>query len=286
MLTIATLNVNGIRAAFRKGLANWLDERQPDVLLLQETRAPADVVEQALSGWHVAACPSEQKGQSGVAIASRLPLASVRRGLAAFEETGQESPRDSGRWLEADVLTGAGPVTVVSTYLHSATNTPEMAHTMAAKYRHLDKVEQRLGQLINCETPVVIGGDLNIAHQNCDLANWRGNQNNAGFLPEERAYLSRWFGSPDDGDARNQGWTDLAREYAGDTPGPYTWWTYRGRAFTNDVGWRLDYQLGNTAAAKAMRSVVVDKQPAFDQRYSDHAPVVAYYQFGEQAAPN
>jgi exodeoxyribonuclease-3 len=298
-LKIATVNVNGIRAAFRKGFGDWLAVRQPDVLLLQETRAPEDVVADYFGdGWHVHTLPSAIKGRAGVAIASRLPIVETRPGLSDYDDAG-EPPVDSGRWLEADIALPSGKLTVVSTYFHSATNTPEMQHTMAAKYSHLDKIDSRLNQLAEFEHPVIVGGDFNIAHHNADLANWKGNKDSAGFLPQEREYLTRWFAGSssiasnstgsnsimDDAAApAKNNWTDLGRRHAGEVEGPYTWWSWRGQAFTNDRGWRIDYQAGNPAATQAVRSVIVDRQPAYEQRYSDHAPVIAEFEFGVPGA--
>jgi exodeoxyribonuclease-3 len=303
-ISIATVNVNGIRAAFRKGFSEWLASRQPDILLLQETRAPAEVVADCFGeGWHVHTLPSVIKGRAGVAIVSRLPITETRLGLSGYDDAG-EPPVDSGRWLEADIalplaeeatnaavskpsgVGSGGLLTVVSAYFHSATNTPEMAHTMVAKYAHLDKIEARLRELVGMEHPVIVGGDFNIAHQNVDLANWKGNKNSAGFLPEEREYLTRWFTGnatlPDaaqtSGANATPGWTDLGRHHAGEVEGPYTWWGWRGQAFTNDRGWRIDYQAGNPAATQAVRSVMVDRQPTYEQRYTDHAPVIAEFE--------
>ena len=290
-LSIATVNVNGIRAAFNKGFGDWLAERQPDILLLQETRAEADIIQSFFSDdWHLASLPSVEKGRAGVAIASKFPIIETRTGLTGYGPEG-EPTRDSGRWIEADIETEAGPITVVSTYFHSATNTPEKAHTMTAKYAHLDKIDARLNELVHLPHPVIVGGDFNIAHHNRDLANWKGNKDSAGFLPEEREYLTRWFtpsvevrsleittpaAPPVETPAPS--WTDLGRHHAGEVEGPYTWWSWRGQAFTNDRGWRIDYQAGNPAATKALRHVIVDRQPSYEQRYSDHAPVVAAYE--------
>jgi len=276
-ISIATLNVNGIRAAFGKGLAEWLELRQPDILLLQETRAPADVVASYFpetDGWQVLVNESREKGRAGVAIVARHPVVASRVGIPNDDV---ETSRDSGRWIEADILLpDAQPLTVVSTYLHSATNTPEKAHTLLEKYSHLDRVDRRLGEIVSQEHPVVVGGDFNIAHRNQDLANWKGNLKSAGFLPEERAYLTRWFG--------DYGWADLGRQHSGEVEGPYTWWSWRGQAFTNDRGWRIDYQAANPAAAKAARSVLHDRQPTYEQRYSDHAPVIVEFDFGAPGA--
>ena len=268
MLTTVTANVNGIRAAFKRGMGPWLETCAPDVLLLQEVRAPDEILRDFLPAgeWHVAHQASEHKGRAGVAIASRLPMSAVRIGLT----TG--IPGDTGRWVEADLELAAHDgapartVTVVSAYIHSGTaGTPSMDD----KYAFLDVVTARLGELAEQGGYVVVGGDLNIAHRTVDIKNWKGNLKAAGFLPEERAYLDRWF---DD-----LGWRDLGRELGGDGPGPYTWWSWRGKAFDTDAGWRIDYQLATPELADAAVSVVVDRAPTYDTRWSDHAPLVVTY---------
>ncbi|QTE29990.1 exodeoxyribonuclease III [Pengzhenrongella sicca] len=261
MLTIATANVNGIRAAFKRGMGGWLDDRKPDVLLLQEVRAPDALLADFFpAGWHLAHSEAEAKGRAGVGIASRLPMSAIRIGL------GQGVPTNTGRWVEADLeLPEGGALTVVSAYLHSGTvGTPSMDE----KYAFLDLVSARLAELTAGGGRVVVGGDLNIAHAAVDIKNWKGNLKAAGFLPAERAYLDRWFGA---------GWRDLGRELGGDGPGPYTWWSWRGKAFDNDSGWRIDYQLATAALADAARTATVDRAPAYDQRWSDHAPLVVEY---------
>ncbi len=271
VLIVATANVNGIRAAFRRRMDAWIADRTPDVLLLQEVRAPDELVREYLDGWHVAHEPSELKGRAGVAVASRFPLREVRTGLAQHGPAGeQEPPVDTGRWIEADVvLPDGGLVTVVSAYLHSGSTNPGQEHTMAAKYAHLDKVTARLAELGEAAHPVLTAGDLNIAHREVDIANWKGNLKSAGFLPDERAYVDRWTGE--------LGWTDLGRAHGGDGPGPFTWWTWRGKAYENDRGWRIDYQLANAALAERALKVEVDRAPSYEERWSDHAAVVATY---------
>ena len=268
MLTIATANVNGIRAAYKRGMGAWLESRHPDVLLLQEVRAPDEMVGEFLpvDEWDLAHEACEIKGRAGVAIASRLPMSAIRIGLGAGV------PVDTGRWVEADlVLPGADGgaarmLTVVSAYIHSGqVDTPKMDE----KYAFLDLVTARLGALMEAGGLVVVGGDLNIAHREVDIKNWKGNLKTAGFLPQERAYLDRWFDE--------LGWNDLGRTLGGDGPGPYTWWSWRGQAFDNDAGWRIDYQLATPDLADAAVSVEVDRAPAWDQRWSDHAPLVVSY---------
>ena len=268
MLTIATANVNGIRAAYKRGMGEWVDTRKPDVLLLQEVRAPETLLSEFLPAdqWDLAHAESEAKGRSGVAIASRLPMSAVRINLDQGVET------NTGRWVEADLEVAAtddGPartLTVVSAYLHSGTvGTPSMDE----KYAFLDLVTARLAEIVADGRLAVVAGDLNIAHRNVDIKNWKGNQKSAGFLPEERAYIDRWLDE--------LGWRDLGREHGGAGPGPYTWWSWRGKAFDNDSGWRIDYQLATPALAELTRSVAVERAEAYDRRWSDHAPLVVEY---------
>ncbi|ANC31000.1 Exodeoxyribonuclease [Isoptericola dokdonensis DS-3] len=267
VLTVATANVNGIRAAVRRGMDTWTAHRAPDVLLLQEVRAPDEVVAAQFDGWHVAHLPCAIKGRAGVAVVSRLPITASRAGLPGAD--GTEPDVDTGRWLEADLaLPDGGRLTVVSAYLHSGSAKPGQEHTMAAKYAHLDKVSARLDELVRDDAPVVVAGDVNIAHREVDIANWKGNVKNAGFLPTERAYVDRWL---------DAGWTDLGRAHGGEGPGPYTWWTWRGQAFDNDKGWRIDYQLANPVLADRAVKVEVDRAATYEARWSDHAPLLATY---------
>ncbi|WP_028044963.1 exodeoxyribonuclease III [Cellulomonas sp. URHE0023] len=268
MLTIASVNVNGIRAAYKRGMGAWLEARKPDVVLLQEVRASDEILADHLppGEWHLAHEASEKAGRAGVAIASRLPMNAVRIGL----KTGVTG--DSGRWVEAELALAAHEgapartLTVVSTYQHSATaGTP----SLDAKYEFLDHVTSRLAEIAEGGGYAVVAGDLNIAHREVDLKNWKGNLKHAGFLPRERAYLDRWF---DD-----LGWRDLGRELGGEGPGPYTWWSWRGQAFDNDAGWRIDYQLATPDLADAAVSATVDRAPTYAERFSDHAPVVVEY---------
>ena len=263
-MLIATVNVNGVRAAFRRGMGAWLDARGPDVLLLQETRAGEEHLRDHLApgAWHLAHAESAAKGRAGVAIASRLPMVAVRVGLGP-----EGVAANSGRWVEADLeLPDGGVLVVVSAYVHSGTLGTA---SMDDKYAFLDLVTGRLGALREAGARAVVGGDLNIAHRDVDLKNWKGNVGAAGCLPEERAYLDAWL---DD-----LGWADVHRRLAGPGPGPYTWWSWRGRAFDNDAGWRIDYQLASPALAAAAVSATVDRAPSYAERWSDHAPLSVTY---------
>ncbi len=263
MLRVASVNVNGIRAAFRRGMGAWLSSSAPDVLLLQEVRADDEILADHLphAEWHLAHEAASAKGRAGVAIASRLPMRAIRIGI------GTGAPTDSGRWVEADLeLPDGRLLTAASVYVHSGTaGTPSMAE----KYAFLDAVTARLDGIVGGGGPAVVAGDLNIAHRTVDLKNWKGNLAHAGFLPEERAYLDRWFDE--------LGWHDVGRRLGGDGPGPYTWWSWRGRAFDTDAGWRIDYQLATPALGERAASATIDRAPSYAERFSDHAPLVVDY---------
>jgi exodeoxyribonuclease-3 len=150
-------------------------------------------------------------------------------------------------------------------YIHSGeAGTPKMDN----KYLFLDQMSARLEEMSDAYPLAVVMGDFNIAHTNNDLKNWKGNLKTAGFLPEERAYLDRWFGS---------GWVDVHRALVGDMPGPYTWWSQRGKAFDTDTGWRLDYQMATPDVAARATTAKVDRAASWDTRWSDHAPLVIDY---------
>ncbi|WP_432495893.1 exodeoxyribonuclease III [Kineococcus auxinigenes] len=266
MLTVATVNVNGIRAAARRGMASWLAERDPDVLCLQEVRAPDEVLgavlDEALGeGWHVAHCePTDAgtKGRAGVAVATRLPVGEQRTAL---------HPRfdGAGRWVELDVETPSGTVTVVSVYVHTGeAGTPKQDDKTA----FLDAVTERLEQLRRSGNHAVVCGDYNVAHRNEDIRNWKGNLKKAGFLPEERAYYDRWF---------EAGWVDVVRSLHPGVEGPYSWWSWRGQAFDRDTGWRIDLHVATEDLAARASAAVVDRAASYAERFSDHAPVVVTY---------
>ncbi|WP_193105240.1 exodeoxyribonuclease III [Brachybacterium sp. FME24] len=270
-LTIATVNVNGLRAAARKGMPEWIAETPADVITLQEVRAPDELVADLVGeGWSVASVASQLKGRAGVAIAVRsaredVDLEGVRRGLPGLAEDAH-----TGRWLEVDLADPFGDgrtLTVISCYMHSG-NT-EKPQTMIDKYAFLDVMMERLEELRADGRHVVLTGDINIAHTEWDIKNWKGNKKSAGFLPEERAYLDRL--------TTERGFVDVHRTVHGDGPGPYTWWSQRGKAFDNDSGWRIDYQLATEDLAARAATAQVDSAPSYDTRWSDHAPLVISY---------
>ncbi|ATG51520.1 exodeoxyribonuclease III [Brachybacterium vulturis] len=269
--TLATVNVNGLRAAARKGMGEWLAATPADVVTLQEVRAPEELLGGLLGeDWTIVGEASQLKGRAGVAIAARTSLAGidldgVRRGLP-----GLDADAHTGRWLEADLEDPLGDgtaMTVISCYMHSG-NT-EKPQTMTDKYEFLDVMMEHLEKLRAEGRHVVLTGDINIAHTEWDIKNWKGNRKSAGFLPEERAYLDRL--------TEQLGWVDVHRARHGDGPGPYTWWSQRGKAFDNDSGWRIDYQLATPELAARAASAQVDRAPSYDTRWSDHAPLVISY---------
>ncbi|HLS04458.1 MAG TPA: exodeoxyribonuclease III, partial [Actinomycetales bacterium] len=201
VLSIATVNVNGIRAAFRRGMTTWLETRPVDIITLQEVRAPDEIVQEYFSDeWNVVHTEAEARGRAGVAIVTKLPLENVVIGC------GDPYFDAAGRWAEADITAKSGKkITVVSAYVHSGeVGTPRQDD----KYRFMDQMTVRLAELAASGKDVVITGDLNVGHTELDIKNWKGNIKNAGFLPEERAYFDRWLG---DGT-----WVDVARALAGD----------------------------------------------------------------------
>ena len=276
-VSVTTINVNGIRAAFRNGLTGWLEIAQPDVMLLQEVRAEEDIAQSLLGdSWHVFTYPSQLKGRAGVSIAVRkaskvvAPADAVpMRGLQDDEDAAH-----SGRWIELVLDTVSGePIRVVSTYFHAgALGTPKQD----LKYEHLDAVSERLDALSDegkrSGIQTLVGGDFNVARQDLDLKNWKGNHNkNAGALDQEIEYLERW---------RGKGWVDVVRELAGPRNGPYSWWSWRGRAFDNDAGWRIDYHYATESLAAHAHDFNVFRAPSWDTRFSDHAPVTVNYRLG------
>lgn len=279
-LRVASVNTNGVRAAFRKGMGEWLNGRNVDILALQEVRASTEDLEGLLGPeWDILHDAATAKGRAGVALASR---GSSRRHASIHRVTlGADRFDSAGRWLEADYEVGDRVITVVSAYVHSGeVDTPKQKE----KYKFLDAMAKRLPQLAEHSELALVVGDLNVGHRELDIRNWRGNRKSSGFLPEERAYFDRFF-APAGTIVRTTagtrkkgfGWADVGRQWAGEVDGPYTWWSQRGQAFDTDTGWRLDYHLATPALAVTVTSYAVDRASAWDTRWSDHAPVVVDY---------
>lgn len=255
-MRIITLNINGLRSAERKGFARWLARVEPwDVVCLQEIKCQeADVPRnlRAPRRSHSAFMYAERKGYSGVAMYAKR----AARFSSGF---GQREFDTEGRYLEADF----GPLAVISVYLPSGSSGP---HRQASKYRFLDAFLPHLESLARRGREVILCGDWNIAHQNIDLKNWRGNRKHSGFLPEERAWLTRVF--------EEVGFVDVFRRVDA-RPEQYTWWSNRGRAWAKNVGWRIDYQIATPGIAARAHAVSIYK----NRRFSDHAPLIIDYDF-------
>lgn len=264
VLKVSTVNINGVRAAAKKGLVEWLRATEADVVCLQEVRAtpeewPGEVL--ADSGWHQVTAPSTAaKGRAGVAVLSRTEPTSFKVGFESAEFD------TAGRYVEVD-LPG---VTVASLYLPSGevgtARQDEKERFCKEFYAHLVNLRTRV------ETEgreAIVCGDWNIAHAEIDLKNWKTNQKQAGFTPKERAWLSSVFDEV--------GYVDVFRGLHPTGPGPYTWWTYRGRAFDNDAGWRIDYQIATPGLAATATFATVERAVEHAARWSDHAPVTVHY---------
>lgn len=266
-MRIATFNVNGIRAADRRGLRTWLAEGDFDVVALQEVRCPAELVPNDLfEGYHLAYDPGTIPGRNGVAVASRTPPLAVRAGFGSREFDPE------GRYLEVD-LPG---LTVASVYVPkgaspSADETANRAY--ARKMRFMSRFRRHLTQARRDAArqgrEFVVMGDFNIAHTEQDLRNWRTNKRSPGFLPEERDWFS--------GIVTPRTLIDVVRRLHPDADGPYSWWTWRGQAWNTDAGWRIDYHLASPALAPRASNYVVARYPSYEARWSDHAPVIADY---------
>ena len=253
-MKVTSINVNGIRSAAKKGLFPWLAQLQPDVVCIQETKAQEHQLAglgSALAGYHSVFCDAVKPGYSGVAIFSRHKPDAVRCGFGVAEFD------DEGRYVEACF----GDLSVISVYLPSGSSGP---HRQASKFRCLDVFLPHLKSLAATGRRYILCGDWNIAHREIDLRNWKSNQKNSGFLPEERAWLDKVFGEA--------GFIDAFRE-VDDRPDQYTWWSNRGQAWAKNVGWRIDYQVVSANLAGAARSASIYK----DQRFSDHAPLTLDY---------
>jgi len=252
-MRIVTLNCNGVRSAATKGLFDWLERQEADVVCLQETKAQehqlVDACYRPLG--HCFYYDAKRPGYSGTALYARRKPDEVIRGFGV-----DEFDRE-GRYLEARF----GSLSVVSLYLPSGSAGPER---QASKFRFLAAFLPHLADLRRKRRQYILCGDWNIAHKEIDLRNWRSNQKNSGFLPEERAWLDRLFGEV--------GYVDGFREVS-QQPDHYTWWSNRGQAWAKNVGWRIDYQIMSPSLAGSVQRADIFKA----QRFSDHAPLIMDY---------
>jgi exodeoxyribonuclease-3 len=249
-----SVNVNGIRAAARKGFFDWLPSQNADVICVQETRAPLELLESEpfqLPSYHSAFHIAEKKGYSGVGIYSRLEPQQVEVGL------GWHCADNEGRFIQFDFA----DFSVASLYLPSGSSgDPRQANKEEFMTHFMPKLEAWAKQ----DKPVILCGDFNIVHKEIDIKNFKQNQKSSGCLPHERAWLDELF--------ERVGWVDAFREVETGA-GQYTWWSNRGRAWDNNVGWRIDYQLVTPQLKPRVQAASVYK----DQRFSDHAPLIVDY---------
>lgn len=267
-LRVISLNLNGIRSAARKGVFEWIETQNADIICVQELKAQlADMTELFLApmGYQGYFHYAEKKGYSGAGLYTRIAAAKVCAGFDSPEFDAE------GRFVRADFDTPWGKLGVISLYLPSGSSSPERQE---AKFRFLEEFLPYMAALKaeNAETgrEFILCGDWNIAHQQIDLKNWRGNQKNSGFLPEERAWLTRLF--------EEVGFVDVFRR-VDDRPDQYTWWSNRGQAWAKNVGWRIDYQIATPGIAAQAESASI----YIEQRFSDHAPLTIDYRIGPAA---
>jgi exodeoxyribonuclease-3 len=255
VLRVITLNVNGLRAATSKGLTAWLRRQRADIICLQEIRCCEGHIDDTmrLNGYHHFFAHAQRKGYSGVAIYSRQKPKRVIRTL------GWSVADDEGRYIQLDFTN----LSVASIYFPSGSHREDRQQE---KMHFLAHYEQVLQEQRASGQPFIVCGDWNIAHREIDLKNWRGNKKNSGFLPEERAWLDKVFGS--------LGWVDAFR-VVNDAPDQYTWWSNRGKAWDNNVGWRIDYQVISSALQERVMAAKIYKQ----KRFSDHAPLIMDYSY-------
>ncbi|WP_439112559.1 exodeoxyribonuclease III [Hydrogenophaga sp.] len=261
MFKLTSLNLNGIRSASTKGLEAWLAGHQPDCICVQEIKAQAADLSgrfEALAGLNGYFHCAEKKGYSGVGVYTRHEPSDVVVGFDGGEFDAE------GRYVELRFDTPSRKLSLISAYFPSGSSGPERQE---AKYRFLALMYPHL-MALKGEREFVLCGDINIAHQQADLKNWRSNQKNSGFLPEERAWMTQLL--------TDGGLVDVYRHLQPDTTDAcYTWWSNRGQAYANNVGWRLDYHLATPALASQARTEAIYKT----EKFSDHAPITIEYDF-------
>lgn len=307
MLRIATYNINGIRAAQRRGIEPWLAVRQPDVVALQEVRCPAPLLPDGpLDAYHLTYEPGTLPGRNGVAVLTRHAPVAVRtwggpvlRRMPGERHTDLVAPDDSpatdplarelrkfaheGRYVEVDLADV--PLTVASLYLPKGGLPAELqipgrmreAPDGGAKYQRKMRFLAGFGRHLARTRKAaaaqgrhfLLMGDLNIAHQPLDVNNWRTKQKSEGFLPSEREWI--------DAQINPRTLVDVIRRLHRDVQGPYSWWSWLGDAFDRDVGWRIDYHLATPGLARLAVAGGTDREPSAEARVSDHAPVVVDY---------
>ena len=257
MLRIITANLNGIRSAAKKGFFEWVNTQSPDILCIQELKAQEADLDSALmnpNGYHGFFQYALKKGYSGVGLYSKKAPDSVKIGFDDGEFDAE------GRYVEARF----GNLIVISAYFPSGSSAPERQE---AKFRFLDLFMPHIKKLKVEGLEIVLCGDINIAHKEIDLKNWKGNLKNSGFTPEEREWMTQLFSEA--------GFMDVYRHLHPNTEDEcYTWWSQRGQAYAKNVGWRIDYQIATPGIAKKAQRVEIYK----GEKFSDHAPLIIDYE--------
>lgn len=255
-MRIITINLNGIRSAGDKGFFRWMSRQEADVVCLQEIKARVEqFTTQMLApkGYRGYFHEAEKKGYSGVGLYCRRQPERVRMGV------GWPDMDAEGRYIQADF----GDLTIASVYLPSGSSSEER---QAAKFRFMERFMPFLKALRGDGREYILCGDWNIAHKEIDLKNWRGNQKNSGFLPEERAWMDALF--------NEVGFVDVFRTLNHE-PDQYTWWSNRGQAWAKNVGWRIDYHIATPNIAKIAHAESIYER----KRFSDHAPLIIDYDY-------
>lgn len=255
-MRVITLNANGIRAAERKGFFPWLHKQNADIICIQETKAQTKQLQDSAfwpEGYHCFYHDAEKKGYSGVALYCKQKPNEVISGM------GNDEFDTEGRYIEARFAN----LSVISLYMPSGSAKEERQQV---KYRCMDHMMAKLLEMKASKRDFIICGDWNIAHNNEDIRNWKGNKKNSGFLPEERAWLDTLF--------NEVGFIDSFRELKQEEH-QYTWWSNRGQAWANNVGWRIDYQILSPSLKGKVNSTAIYK----DERFSDHAPLIIDYDY-------
>jgi len=273
-MKVISINVNGIRAAARKGMFDWLKKIDADVICLQELKAQPDQIEDAAfhpEGYYSYFHSAEKKGYSGVGIYCKEKPTAVKVGLGSISNTDWTDVDSEGRYLQIDFK----KISVASLYLPSGSSKEERQDF---KYDIMERMEPILQSMqaesIAGKRDTIICGDWNIAHKKVDIKNWRGNQKNSGFLPEERAWMDWLLNDDDNIRAEPLAFVDAFRE-TNQEESQYTWWSNRGQAWANNTGWRIDYQI----ATAGLKNLIIKNSELIykNERFSDHAPLVIEY---------
>lgn len=254
-MKIMTLNVNGIRSAEKKGFFDYLEHQNCDIICLQETRAqPSQLCPNTFypNGYHSFYHSASRKGYSGVAIYTK------KKPIAWTSKLHLDWADDEGRYLCADF----GNLEVASVYMPSGSHRDDR---QTLKYDMMNHIQALLKEKSKSDKPLILCGDINIAHTKKDIKNWRSNQKNSGFLPQEREWMDDIFTAD---------YIDAFRQINNNSD-EYTWWSNRGQAWKNNVGWRIDYQIASQALSDKITTAYIDKS----QRFSDHSPTIIEYNF-------